>query len=177
MAADIEKVCGESFDGLSKRIGVLEINEAEDAKQLAALGDQIAGLDKLVVRSNRDTQLVAQSLSEVRRRVARSAGLLGTALPCAFACTYIHFCICVAGYVRLGFCVQLKHQISGLDGRVALFSQGGGAKLPLNARNQVRFKLVPKMSMQFEQTRRRVFVAEFGTNDFPLCRNCRSHSN
>lgn len=66
VAADIEAALAGPLESLGKRLEKVEANEAADAKQLAEQQQKLWAVDRTVVLAERNSHLIAQSLSEVR---------------------------------------------------------------------------------------------------------------
>ncbi|KAL8428471.1 hypothetical protein ACSSS7_007198 [Eimeria intestinalis] len=70
VAADIESALAGPLKSLNMRVDKLEANEAADAKQLAEQQRKLWAVDRMVVLAERNSHLIAQSLSELRFQLA-----------------------------------------------------------------------------------------------------------
>ncbi|KAL8269965.1 hypothetical protein Esti_006099 [Eimeria stiedai] len=69
-AADIESALAGPLKALTVRLDKVEANEAADAKQLAEQQRKLWALDRMVILAERNSHLIAQSLSELRFQLA-----------------------------------------------------------------------------------------------------------
>lgn len=88
VAADIESAIAGPLRALNARLDKVEANEAADAKQLAEQQQQLWAVDRMVVLAERNSHLIAQSLSELRfqqagfeQRIERAAPTQRTVVP------------------------------------------------------------------------------------------------
>ncbi|KAL8448763.1 hypothetical protein Emed_003575 [Eimeria media] len=70
VAADIESALAGPLRALNMRLDKLEANEAADAKELAEQQKKLWAVDRMVTLAERNSHLIAQSLSELRYQLA-----------------------------------------------------------------------------------------------------------
>ncbi|KAL8439798.1 hypothetical protein Efla_006813 [Eimeria flavescens] len=88
VAADIEAALAGPIEALNARLDKVEANEAADAKQLAEQQEKLWAVDRMVILAERNSHLIAQSLSELRyqllgfeKQIVSGASMQKAAMP------------------------------------------------------------------------------------------------